>query len=62
MKHIFIINPAAGSRDRTKDYSEAIQKICGSRGLQYRIEVSAAPGECARIAREAARPGKELRI
>ena len=62
MTHLFIINPAAGSRDRTKDYSEAIQKICGSRGLQYRIEVSAAPGECARIAREAAETGEDYRI
>ena len=62
MTHLFIINPAAGSRDRTKDYSEAIQRICGSRGLQYRIEVSAAPGECARIAREAAETGEDYRI
>ena len=62
MTHLFIINPAAGSRDRTKDYSEAIQKICGSRGLQYRIEVSAAPGECARLAREAAETGEDYRI
>ena len=62
MTHLFIINPAAGSRDRTKDYSEAIEKICGERGLSYRIEVSAAPGECTRIAREAAETGEEYRI
>ena len=29
MLHLFIINPAAGSRDRTKQYSEIIHKICG---------------------------------
>ena len=62
MTHLFIINPAAGSRDRTKDYSEAIQKICGGRGLQYRIEVSSAPGECTRLAREAAETGEDYRI
>ena len=62
MTHLFIINPAAGSRDRTKEYSEAIREICGARGLQYRIEVSAAPGECARIAREAAETGEDYRI
>ncbi len=62
MTHLFIINPAAGSRDRTKDYSEIIQKICGLRGLDYRIEVSSAPGECARLAREAAETGEEYRI
>ena len=62
MKHLFIINPAAGSRDRTKDYSVAIHEACSARNLDYRIEVSAAPGECMRIAREAALPGEEVRI
>ena len=62
MTHLFIINPAAGSRDRTKQYSEMIHKICGERGLNYRIEVSAAPGECTRLTREAAETGEKYRI
>ena len=62
MKHLFIINPAAGSRDRTKEYSVAIHEICSARNLDYRIEVSSAPGECARLAREAAQTGEEVRI
>ena len=62
MTHLFIINPAAGSRDRTKQYSENIHEICGKRGLDYRIEVSGAPGECARIARQAAESGEKYRI
>ena len=62
MKHLFIINPAAGSHDRTKYYSVAIHDICSARNLDYRIEVSAAPGECTRIAREAAETGEEVRI
>ncbi len=62
MKHLFIINPAAGSRDRTKKYSVAIHDICTARDLDYRIEVSAAPGECTRLAREAAQTGEEYRI
>ena len=62
MTHLFIINPAAGSRDRTKDYSEKIEKLCTEKGVDYRIEVSGAPGECARIAREAAQSGEEYRI
>ena len=62
MTHIFIINPAAGSRDRTADYSEVIRKVCKEKNLDYRIEVSAAPGECARIAREAAETGEEVRL
>ena len=62
MKHLFIINPAAGSRDRTQKYTETIRRVCDARGLNYRIEVSGAPGECCRIAREAAATGEEYRI
>ena len=62
MTHLFIINPAAGSRDKTEQYRAAIEKSCDSRGLVYRIAVSACPGDCARIAREAAETGEEYRI
>ena len=60
--HLFIINPAAGSYNRTEETSEIIHKICRARKLDYEIRVSTAPGECARIAREACETGKELRI
>ena len=62
MKHLFIINPAAGSRDRTKYYSEHIREICMAKGIECNIEISAAPGDCARIARRAAESGEEYRI
>ena len=62
MTHLFIINPAAGSRDRTAEYSEKIHTACHDRELDYRIEVSSAPGQCRRIAREAAESGQEYRI
>lgn len=62
MTHIFIINPAAGSRDRTALYSAEIERECGARGLNYRIEVSSAPGECRRLAYEAASAGEPCRI
>ena len=62
MKHLFIINPAAGSKNRTEEYSEVIHKICRARNLDYEIRVSTAPGEGTRIAREAAGTGEELRI
>lgn len=60
--HLFIINPAAGSYNRTEEASQIIHKICRARKLSYEIRVSTAPGECARIAREACETGKELRI
>ena len=62
MKHLFIINPAAGSRNRTDEYSQVIHKVCRARKLSYEIRVSTAPGEIARIAREAAQTDQELRI
>lgn len=62
MKHLFIINPAAGSRDRTEIYRKTIDEVCGKRKLDYRIEVSTAPGECKRLAREAAETGEEYHI
>ena len=60
MKHLFIINPAAGSRDRTKEYTEKIAAAC--QGLDYVVAVSACPGDCTRLAREAAKTGEEVRI
>ena len=62
MTHLFIINPAAGSRDRTAELCGQIRSVCEKKDLDYRIEVSTAPGECCRIAREAADSGEELRI
>lgn len=62
MKHLFIINPAAGSRNQTEDYRKKIADVCEARGLDYGIRVSGAPGRCCKIAREAAETGEEYRI
>ena len=60
MKHIFIINPAAGKSDKTAEYTGKIEKACA--GLDYVIAVSEGPGDCTRIAREAARSGEAVRL
>ena len=60
MKHLFIINPAAGSHDQTESYRKKIQEACV--GLDYAIEVSSAPGQCRELARRAAQTGEEYRI
>lgn len=62
MKHLFIINPAAGSSNHTEEYRKKIRDACDPKGIDYRIEVSAAPGNCAEIARQAAMSGEEYRI
>lgn len=62
MKHFFIINPAAGSRDHTGDYKRSIEEICNARGLDYEIRISEGPGDCEKIAREEAQSGEECRL
>ena len=62
MKHIFIINPAAGSRDRTQEYAPMIRRACNTRDLDFEIEISRGPGDCMRLAREAAQTGEEVRL
>ena len=57
MKHIFIINPAAGKYDRTEEFSGKIAAACASRGLDYAIHVSEKPGDCRDAARRAAESG-----
>lgn len=62
MTHLFIINPAAGSRNQSEAYCKKITGVCEARGLDYRIEISPAPGACREIARKAAQTGEEYRI
>ena len=62
MKHLFIINPAAGSRNQTEIYRKKIADACEGKGLDYRVEISAAPGQCQKIAPRAAESGEEYRI
>ncbi len=62
MKHLFIINPAAGSFNRTVSYCEKIHALCKKKHLDYTVRVSTQPGECKQFAREAAETGEETRI
>ena len=62
MKHIFIVNPAAGKSDRTAEYRKMIDAAFAPRGLRYELLVSGAPGECRALARQAAQSGEEVRL
>ena len=62
MKHLFIINPAAGKTDQTVSYTKRIAAYCKPNGLDYEIKVSAYKGNCTELAREAAQTGEEYRI
>lgn len=62
MKHLLIVNPAAGSCDQTEQIREAARRVFGSRGLHWELQVSQGPGHCRELARQAAQSGEELRI
>ena len=62
MKHLFIINPAAGSRNQYERYQADIHAACHARNLDYRIALSQGPGDCTRLALEAAQSGEQYRI
>jgi len=60
VKHLFLINPAAGKKDSTAYCKAQINAHCA--GLNYEILVSQKPGDLTRFAREAAETGEEIRI
>ncbi|MBP3633408.1 MAG: YegS/Rv2252/BmrU family lipid kinase [Oscillospiraceae bacterium] len=62
MKHIFIVNPAAGKCDRTVQIKETVAQLLGGRGLDYEVLVSKGPGDCIRLAKEAAETGEMIRL
>ncbi len=62
MKHLFLINPAAGKYDHTAQITQKVRALCEPRGLDYTIRVSKQPGDCTRMAREAAASGSPARI
>ena len=62
MKHVFIVNPAAGKSDRTESCRKLIDAAFSPRGLQYELLVSRAPGDCRTLARQAAASGEEVRL
>ncbi len=60
MKHLFIVNPAAGKRDATPEIQAAARRLCGP--APFEVAVSGGPGDCRRIARDAGRSGEELLV
>ena len=62
MKHVFIVNPAAGKSDRTESYRKLIDAAFVPRGLQYELLVSQAPGDCRKLAQQAAAYGEEVHL
>jgi len=63
MRHLFIINPAAGKYDRTEELKAEISKVMNAAGLSYEIAVTTGPMSAAELVRSAATDGDEpLRV
>ena len=62
MKHLFIINPAAGKYDHTEELKTKIDLVCKEHNLNYDIRVSEKPGDCTAFTKEAAASGEETRV
>ena len=62
MKHLFIINPAAGKYDHTEELSANVKAVCDKHGLNYEIRISKHPGDCTAVTKEAAASGEETRV
>ncbi len=60
MRHLFLINPAAGKKDHTREFQAQIAAACS--GLEYEVQVSRKPGDITALARQAAQSGEPLRI
>ncbi len=62
MKHLFLVNPAAGLCDRTAQIKAAANAVLGARGIPYAIAVSRGPGDLTARARAAAAAGDDIRL
>ncbi len=63
-KHIFIVNPAAGPRDRTTEIAGAIRAATVRRPIDYEIQITDAPRHAISLVQRAADmyPGRPLRF
>lgn len=67
MRHLFLINPAAGKRNTAQEFAEMIRVCCGKRhgmieGTDFEIRISQKPGDITAWVRDAAKTGEELRV
>lgn len=62
MKHLFIVNPAAGKKDCTEEVRARVAGLLRNRGDDYEVYVTKAPMDAARAVKSAAAGEKELRV
>lgn len=63
MKHIFLINPAAGKKGNSESIIRPqIEDYCGKNGLDYEIYVTKCQGDAQNYCAERAKSGEALRF
>ena len=62
MKHLFIVNPVAGGRDRTDDVTAAAQAVLGPAGLEFEVYRTKAPMDAVEKIRAEAKVCDDLRV
>ncbi|MCR5648284.1 MAG: diacylglycerol kinase family lipid kinase [Oscillospiraceae bacterium] len=62
MKHLFIINPAAGKKLDTEELGARISEKASARGEPYEIYITKGPMDACEKVRSAAESGEELRV
>lgn len=62
MKHLFIVNPTAGGRDKTETVARRVEELFRNRSDKYEIYVTKAAMDAPEKIRRAAMEGEHLRI
>ena len=62
MKHLFIVNPTAGGKDKTMEVSLAVKKALRDSADEYEVYVTTAPMDAADKIREEAKVCEHLRV
>ncbi len=62
MRHVFIINPAAGKGRQTRQWAEKVHAFCKDRELDYALYFTESPGDGVRLTAGVVAQGEETRI
>lgn len=62
IKHVFILNPAAGKGEVQSDLQSQIERVCAERGVDYEIYHTGAPGEATDFVRTACEQDPDLQL
>lgn len=62
MKHLFLVNPAAGKRGSTEALLRRVEEAFSPLGLEHEVVLTSSAGDAEQLARRAACSGGPVRI